>query len=136
MQLASRILAGLMALLFLASAGLQYNDPDPVIWIALYGAASAVCLAHVMQRSNRPLAILLGVISFVWAATLLPDFVGMVHGPDLVRGMEADRPEIEAAREAGGLLIVVVTMLFVAVVPKETPKDAGYSNPGQGGGVF
>ena len=34
---------GIMAAMFLLSAVLQYNDPDPLRWIALYAAAALAC---------------------------------------------------------------------------------------------
>ena len=31
-------------LIFLLGAVLQFNDPDPVIWMAMWGAAAGACL--------------------------------------------------------------------------------------------
>jgi transmembrane protein TMEM220 len=33
-----------MALLFAFAAALQFNDPDPIRWIAIYGAACVLSL--------------------------------------------------------------------------------------------
>jgi purine-cytosine permease-like protein len=40
----NRVLNGLMMLLFASAAVVQYDDPDPVLWMAIYGSA-ALCTA-------------------------------------------------------------------------------------------
>jgi hypothetical protein len=47
----------LMAALFGLSAVLQYNDPDPLSWIALYAAAAAACVLWGLRRATWPLAV-------------------------------------------------------------------------------
>ena len=39
-----RIANGIMLVLFISWAGFQYNDPDPLTWIFVYGAAALGCL--------------------------------------------------------------------------------------------
>ncbi len=38
-----RIGNGLMLLLFVTAAAVQYNDPDPWLWMSVYGAAALCC---------------------------------------------------------------------------------------------
>ncbi|MFB6273698.1 MAG: transmembrane 220 family protein [Salinibacter sp.] len=40
----NRVLNGLMMVLFATAAIVQYNDPDPVLWMTIYGSA-ALCTA-------------------------------------------------------------------------------------------
>lgn len=60
MQLAiDRVLNGLMTVLFASAAVVQYNDPEPALWMAIYGSAALCC------------ALYLGGWLPVWAPTLL-----------------------------------------------------------------
>lgn len=39
-----------MVPLFLLAVAVQWNDPDPVRWMAIYGAAFGVCLVVALSR--------------------------------------------------------------------------------------
>lgn len=54
-----RVLNGLMTVLFASAAVVQYNDPDPAVWMAIYGSAALCC------------ALYLGGWLPFWAPTLL-----------------------------------------------------------------
>lgn len=111
-----RIFAGLWALLFAVFAVLQYNDPDPTQWIFIYGAAAMVCASYALNHALRSTAIAVAGVALVWALLLIPDFIGKVGPADMFQSMQAERPEIEAERESGGLLVVVgVLGILVAV---------------------
>lgn len=45
-----RIGAGVMSAVFAASAAVQWNDPDPFAWIALYGLAAMLAAAAAAGR--------------------------------------------------------------------------------------
>jgi len=61
-----RALNGLMAALFALAVAVQYNDPDPVRWMAIYGAACIVTLM-VAIRGRAPTAAPVAVGLIVWA---------------------------------------------------------------------
>ena len=44
-----------MLLIFASWAGFQYNDPDVLIWVAVYGAAAIECVLFFLGRFPRPL---------------------------------------------------------------------------------
>ena len=44
-----RTVALVFALLFAAAAIVQYNDPDPLIWILFYGVAAISCLLFLSE---------------------------------------------------------------------------------------
>ena len=105
-----RVLTVLMALCFLLAVALQYNDPDPVQWMAIYGAAALACVLALARRLWRWYAVGVAVVAAVWAATLAPAVIGHVAPRDLFGKAGMLTPRVEEAREMLGLVIVVVWM--------------------------
>jgi hypothetical protein len=103
----------LMAALFGLSAVLQYNDPDPLSWIALYAAAAAACVLWGLRRATWPLAVPLAVLSAVWTALLLPEVLGHIGPSDLFLRMSEKGGRVEIGREVGGLVIAIAWMLVL-----------------------
>lgn len=69
---------------------------------------------------------ILGAVALVRALTLLPAAIGRVVPGDRVRSMDPDRPAIEIAREAGGLLIIAAWMAVLDVVPDSRGRGQGH----------
>lgn len=105
----------LMAALFGLSAVLQYNDPDPLSWIAIYAAAGAACVLWALRRATWPLAAPVAVIAAAWSAMLLPDVLGHIGPSDLFLRMSEKGGRVEIGREIGGLVIVIAWMLVLQV---------------------
>jgi hypothetical protein len=104
----------IMLLMFLFSAAVQYNDPDPLGWIAIYLAAAAVCALEIRRRTPRwlPGAVLL--VALVWAATLFSRAHNVPINA-LFAEWEMHDLRVEEAREMYGLAIVAAWMLVVVV---------------------
>jgi hypothetical protein len=96
----------LFVVLFLISAGLQYNDPDPIRWAVLYTGAAAATVAALHLRGGWIAAFVVVVIAAVWAATLWYSVAGHVQLSDFWRKMSEKGGKVEEMREAGGLSIV------------------------------
>jgi hypothetical protein len=111
-----RVGNGLMMVVFLCAAALQYNDPDPVRWMAIYGLAALVCGLSLAGRLPRPAPILVGLAALVWAATIVPGVVGRVSVGDLFESLAMKSQFVEEAREMGGLLIVTGWMVLLSLV--------------------
>lgn len=110
----STVFNTLVAALFLLSAALQLNDPDPLRWIAIYAAAAVACLVAGRVPWAGTLAAAVGLIAFVWAATM----VSVLHEmrfADLFKTMKAQTPVIEEAREFLGLALVCGFMAVLAL---------------------
>jgi hypothetical protein len=100
---AFRVAAGVMAALFLVSAAVQWNDPDPVYWIAVYGAA-AVLAARAAQGDVPLIANLIALLAFaLLAGRALPDLLAAREAA-FTHWQMLDSSD-ELAREAGGLLL-------------------------------
>ncbi len=99
--------------LFLLAAVMQWNDPDPFGWIALYAAAAATSVAFVLMSERIwRVALVVGGAAALWAALIAPGASGAGFG-DLTAEMSVYRPEIEVARELCGLLLVAVWMAVI-----------------------
>jgi Transmembrane family 220, helix len=105
-----------MAALFGFAVAVQYNDPDPLVWMLLYAAAAGVSL-YVARRGTIPLVavLALGGVALVWGLALaagVPDLDVYRHMFD---AWEMKSQPIEEAREASGLWIVAAWMALLAV---------------------
>lgn len=103
-----------MGALFLFSAAVQWNDPDPVRWMAIYLAAASVELASAWRRLPWPIPLGVGAIAAAWAVVWAAGIDWGTVGPVFSRfGMMS--PAVEEVREMTGLLLVVVGMAIVVV---------------------
>ena len=111
-----------LAVLLAGFAVVQHNDPDPLLWIGLYGAGSALLVLAAAGWCRRWAVLGLLTAYAVVGATVLPGFVEWVlHHPvsDLTAPMSAARPHIETSRELVGLVIAAVCV--AAAWPARTP---------------
>jgi hypothetical protein len=77
--MAFRIVSGVMALLFLFATAVQYNDPDPLRWMAIYGLAGFVSLQAARARLTPHWGlVVVGLVALGWAALIGPTIVGKV----------------------------------------------------------
>lgn len=102
----------LLALLFITFAAVQYNDPDPWGWAALYLYLAAACGMAAFGKSNRWMLLLGLAVSGIWMLTLLPSFIHWISMgmPNIIETMKAKQPHIELTREFLGLLLC--TLVF------------------------
>lgn len=106
----------IFCLLFILSAALQYNDPDPYIWVPIYLYGAWFCY-QAFKGKYFPKAYLAGIFIFsVYALFLLFDKTGVLNwykehdAENIVQSMKATKPWIEETREFGGLLILIIAL--------------------------
>jgi hypothetical protein len=110
-----RILHGLVGALFLFGAVVQYNDPDPLAWAAIYLAAAIACLLAMRGRVHWALPAAIGLIAAAWAASLAPSVIGSVEPGELVGAWEMKDSRVEVGREMYGLCIITAWMFVIVV---------------------
>jgi len=104
-----KLLSLIFTLLFIWAAYVQYNDPDALLWYAIYGVAAVASLFFYLGKLNSTVAIILSGIYFVGTVFLWPEkFEGITIG-------NGDIVNIERGRESLGLLIVAIVMLIYAL---------------------
>lgn len=101
-----------MAALLGVSVALQYNDPDPIRWMAMYGAGMIVAALLPAKKALAPVALLVGAAAAAWAIYLTQAVWGVIEVSDLTNKMSEKGGAVEVGREAGGLAIEAVWMLF------------------------
>jgi hypothetical protein len=92
-------------------AVVQYNDPDPQLWIPTYLLAAAACFAIFLDKAPRTYVYLLMAVGYFVAAFLQwpPQYEGVFWGEMQMRSLN-----IELARESLGLSIAGLGMLGMA----------------------
>ena len=103
-----------IATVFALSAGLQINDPDPVIWIVFYLAAGLAIGILPARRVLVIAPIAIGLIAAMWGGYLAYSVSDALEMGDLVHKMSEKGGKVEVGREAGGLLLVAVCCLGAA----------------------
>src|SRR3954462_8183401 len=101
-----------MALLFAVAVAVQYNDPDPIRWMAIYGAAFVVTvMAAARGRAPGFGAAIVGGVALAWGAYwAVSSGTPAALYEHMFDAWEMKNTAIEEAREASGLLIVAVWM--------------------------
>jgi Ca2+/Na+ antiporter len=104
--------------LFAFSAGLQYNDPDPYLWIPIYLYGTILCWLA-FRNKFYPNAYLAGIIFYLAYAVYLFftkdgvwDWMTKHNAEDIAATMKAEKPWIEDTREFFGLVILIVVLLI------------------------
>lgn len=107
-----------LALVFVAFALLQLNDPDPIHWTLGYLAVAVSC--GLAASGRFPKWWLWGVTAVMglWTLSATPGIVHWARAgfPDIAEHMQAGKPLIEETREFLGLLMATGTMLFLSLV--------------------
>lgn len=105
----------LMLIIFLLSVVVQYNDPDPFLWMGIYGLAAIICIFAVLDRLPWAMSALMALASLGFVLFLAPQVIGKVSFSELFGSMYMKSLVVEKAREMGGLLIVAVWMILLTV---------------------
>jgi hypothetical protein len=105
-------------IIFIFFAALQYNDPDPYIWIPIYLYAAVLC-ALAVKNKFYPVAYWIGVIVYglyaayeFFAKDGVLDWIQKHHAENIAHTMKAETPWIEETREFFGLIILIAILLM------------------------
>ena len=107
---------------FAVSAAVQWNDPDPAIWMSVYLVGAGISVAAAFGRlAPRPTG-LFGAAIALWFAFLAPTLPGAPG--DAFTSFQMKAASHEAPREAVGLAILAAWMVFLAVRGRLLPASA------------
>lgn len=114
-----RILNFILALMFLAFAFVQVNDPDPVLWILVYGAMATMAIMAIFQYYPRKFLVAILVLYLAYGVYML------IYHPGVLQWLQSENKAdifddvkkmenlyIEESREFLGLLICLIVLIF------------------------
>ncbi len=109
--------------LFLGFAIVQWNDPDPVIWMIFYGVMSLIYILLALgKRFAFYISVLMLITCIINMGFILPEIIKWIKDgmPSIVQSMKATIPSIEYTREFLGLLLCLIACIWVIRVHKTT----------------
>ncbi len=119
-----RALHGVMVASMLLSVAVQYNDPDPLPWVAWYGAAAGVGVLALRRPVDRRLPLLVAATGALSAIRIalhtqldVPLFTALADWHMHSGGSEE-------AREIGGLMFASLWMAALARWPSSASPPA------------
>jgi hypothetical protein len=117
--MANKIINFLLAIMFLIFAFLQLNDPDPVIWILIYGVMAVVCVLAMFNYYNRIALISLLIFYTIYSFFYIPGVKEWLAQDDKAQLFDnlakMEHPFIEESREFLGLTINVIVLVFYLI---------------------
>jgi len=116
----------IFSILFVVSAGLQYNDPDPYLWIPIYLIGAAISFQAFKGKVYPVFTLLVSGLFLIYDLYLFFDKFGVMswlneHNAENIAGsMKASTPWIEETREFFGLLILIIVLMLNYFVSKRS----------------
>ena len=105
------------SVVFILFAVVQYNDPDPFLWVPIYLYPALLCFLKFIQKPIPSLAYWAGFLVFgVYAIYKMFDTNGIIdwvqfhNASNIASTMKAEKPWIEESREFFGLLIILIVL--------------------------
>ncbi len=118
-------------ILFVVAACLQYNDPDPYLWIPIYLYGAFLCYRALQNKFDRWL-LLVGMAFYATYAIYIffqphgvLSWVGEHDAESITNSMQAKQPWIETTREFGGLVILLAVVTTDYFWLRRRPRIAG-----------
>ncbi len=102
--------------LFLVFAAVQYNDPDPLLWIIIYGIVSLVFFLSATDMALKKIVLGLIIAGGLFSITYIPgvyDWFTIGQPEEIVASMKVDKPYVEESREFFGLWIALAALIFL-----------------------
>jgi len=111
-----RIVNFLFAAMFMVFAFVQINDPDPVIWILIYGVMAVLSIMAIFEFYPRKFLIGLLVLFIAYSLVYIRgvlEWLRQDNKGDLFDDVaKMQHPYIEESREFLGLMICVAVLVF------------------------
>jgi hypothetical protein len=105
------------SVVFILFAVVQYNDPDPYLWIPIYLYPALLCYLKFIQKPISRIAYWAAFLVFgVYAIYKMFDTNGIIdwvqfhNASNIASTMKAEKPWIEESREFFGLVIILIVL--------------------------
>ena len=115
-------------LVFILFAALQYNDPDPYLWMPIYLYTSVLCWLA-FKNKFYPKAYWVGIVIYAAYAVYkifdqngLLDWINKHNAENIAETMKAEKPWVEESREFFGLLILIGVLVINLIYVKRKSR--------------
>ena len=105
----------LLLLVFAFGVAVQFNDPDPLAWAAIYGLAALACVLSLLGRLRAWFPAVIAAVAVVWAIYIAPRVLGRVPFLEMFGALEMKDLGVEESREMYGLLLIAAWMIVLFV---------------------
>ncbi len=116
----------ILAVLFVVFAFVQINDPDPVIWILIYGAMAVSCVLAAFGYYYPKIMIAILIIYLIYSATFFSGILVWLKQDDKAMLFDniakMEHPYIEESREFLGLFICISVLIMHLVRARMVPR--------------
>jgi len=112
----------LFAIVLLVFAFVQFNDPDPFVWVTFYTICALVPLSLMVNRYHHYLlwiAAGLCLLHLGIAAPGIYDYLMHHLNQSIIQDMSPDRPYIEESREFLGTVIALLLMAISVLLARK-----------------
>ena len=108
-----RIFSYILGIIFTLFALVQFNDPDPAIWVSIYVVAAIVAFQFPHKKPNKWLLLAIALAYLTGAVLLFPPSMGAwISAEEQSKSLGMTLPGIEEARESMGLFLCFLAMAF------------------------
>ena len=109
-----------LAIIFALFTYFQFNDPDPLLWISIYGILTILCFVTAFTEIPKFIYWFAYLGLGIYSVILIPEILNWVNKgmPSIVSEMKAEEPHIEYTREFFGLVISLATVFFIQKMNK------------------
>lgn len=104
-------------IVFILFAVVQYNDPDPYLWVPIYLYPALLCFLKSIQKPISAIAYWVGFLVFgayaiykMFDTNGIIDWIQFHNASNIASTMKAEKPWIEESREFFGLLIILFVL--------------------------
>lgn len=97
--------------IYVLSAVVQYNDPDPLVWIASYLVPAFMCYYRLKGKGDRVQYVAIGLVYLLWSINQFPpEWEGL-----MIDHLSMKTINVELGRESLGLGMCTVGLWICAL---------------------
>lgn len=116
----------ILAVMFVVFAFVQINDPDPVIWILIYGAMAVSCVLAAFGYYYPKIMIGILIIYLIYSATFFSSIQAWLKQDDKAMLFDniakMEHLYIEESREFLGLFICISVLIMHLIRARMVPR--------------
>jgi hypothetical protein len=123
-----KVLNLVLAVMFLLFSFVQINDPDPVLWILIYGLMAVACVLAAFDRFYTKALIVMLLLYAAYSLVFVSGVLEWIRSDD--KSMLFDDiakmqyPYIEESREFLGLFICIAVLIMHLVTARVRLRKA------------